>query len=226
MKSITLSNIIVLTLFLSSCSTSYLTNNQYTTSNLNNKSNLVNLKKIIKKPTKLPDVKKVELVKNEDVLKLFNDNIYGRLVNNSVENIFKEAKTYLGTPYRYGGTTRRGIDCSSFMQHIYKVEGIKLPRVSSRQARVGIAVSKDELRKGDLVFFSTTSRYRVTHVGMVTHVSESDIRFIHSGSSKGVSYASLNNKYWKNRYRGARRPHKLNDLTLVKNKVIDSLSTS
>lgn len=226
MKKITLSNIIVLTLFLSSCSTSYLTNNQHTAVTLNNKSNLVNLKNIIKKPKKFPNIKKIELAENEDVLKVFNDNIYSNLVDKSVENIYIEAKTYLGTPYRYGGTTRRGIDCSSFMQHIYKAEGINLPRVSSRQAKVGVAVSKNELRKGDLVFFSTTSRYRVTHVGMIIQVSDSDIRFIHSGSSKGVSYASLNSKYWKNRYRGARRPHKLNDFTLVKNKVIDSLSTS
>lgn len=131
----------------------------------------------------------------------------------AMNNIMAEAKSYLGTRYRYGGTTRSGIDCSAFMQKIYSVEGIELPRVSYHQAKTGTPVSRGELQKGDLIFFSTTSRYRITHVGMITDVTKDDITFIHAASSKGVSYASLNHPYWNSRYRGARRPNKLSDLT-------------
>lgn len=211
-------------LLLSSCSTSYLIPVKQIDRENFDRDGLILVKENLKKPIKLPKVDNL-ILNNNEVLEEDNQNNYSP-INQTVNNIFLEAKTYLGTPYRYGGTTRKGMDCSSFMQHIYKIEGIFLPRVSSRQARIGVPVSKGELRKGDLVFFSTTSRYRITHVGMVTDVSEQGIQFIHAASSKGVSFSTLNNPYWNRRYRGARRPHKLNELTVAKTKTIDSLITS
>lgn len=217
-------SILFIILLLGSCSTNYLTPVKQISQENFDRGGLILVKENLKKPIKLPKVDNF-ILNNNEVLEEDNQNNYSS-VNQTVNNIFLEAKTYLGTPYRYGGTTRKGMDCSSFMQHIYKIEGILLPRVSSRQARIGVPVSKGELRKGDLVFFSTTSRYRITHVGMVTDVSEQGIQFIHAASSKGVSFSNLNNPYWNRRYRGARRPHKLNELTVAKTKTVDSLITS
>ena len=150
-------------------------------------------------------------------------NIFVSNLESSFQNILTKAKTFLGTPYRYGGTTRNGIDCSAFMQQIYEVEGIMLPRVSSRQAKIGKAISRGELQKGDLIFFSTTHRYRITHVAMVMDVNQDGVTFIHSGSSKGVSIESLNHPYWNKRYREARRPEKFAQPMMVKMADLDSI---
>ena len=75
--------------------------------------------------------------------------------------LLKEAETYIGTPYRYGGTTRSGIDCSAFVRNVFETFNKNLPRVSADQAREGFTVSTDEAKEGDLVFFATRGRGRV-----------------------------------------------------------------
>lgn len=137
------------------------------------------------------------------------------LTNKAINNIIHRAKSFIGTPYRYGGTSRRGIDCSAFMQKAYQAEGIHLPRVSHQQAKMGMAVERNDLRKGDMIFFSTTSRYRITHVGMVVEVKDGEVYFIHAASSKGVSIAKLSNSYWNKRYRRARRLKQFNSPSFV-----------
>lgn len=124
----------------------------------------------------------------------------------SIDNILEQASTYLGTPYRYGGTTRRGIDCSAFVLSVFnEALGISLPRVAASQAQEGEHVSKSELRKGDLIFFSHGKR-RISHVGIVHDVTEDgEIKFIHAATSKGVTISSLNDRYWGPRYRLAKR---------------------
>lgn len=115
--------------------------------------------------------------------------------------LLQEAETYLGTPYRYGGTTRRGIDCSAFVKNVFSMFNKNLPRVSADQAREGYRVSTDELKEGDLVFFATKGRGRVTHVGIVHGKNENGVvQFIHSSTSKGVVITPITDSYWGKRY--------------------------
>ena len=124
----------------------------------------------------------------------------------TIDGILSEASTYLGTPYRMGGTTKRGIDCSAFVLNVYGSSvGIGLPRVAAAQAQEGERIEKENLEKGDLVFFQTRGS-RISHVGIVQDVTpEGEIKFIHASSSKGVTISSLNEKYWGARYRFAKR---------------------
>lgn len=118
----------------------------------------------------------------------------------SVDGIIATAKKYIGTPYVWGGTTPAGFDCSGYVQYVFKHHGIQLPRTSSQQFQSGIAVSKANLKPGDLVFFAT-SFGSVNHLGIYIGNNQ----FIHCGSSTGVTITSLNNSYWAPRYAGARR---------------------
>lgn len=109
--------------------------------------------------------------------------------------------SYLRVPYRYGGSTRAGIDCSAFTAVILSdAANVSLPRSASGQFRVGTKVAKQDLRFGDLVFFRTQGR-RVSHVGIFL---ENDV-FAHASVSDGVTFSSLESKYYKVRYAGARR---------------------
>ncbi|USL94647.1 C40 family peptidase [Riemerella anatipestifer] len=124
----------------------------------------------------------------------------------TIDEILSQASTYLGTPYRYGGTSRSGIDCSAFVLSVFnEVTGISLPRVAAAQAQEGEIVSKEELQKGDLLFFSQ-GRGRISHVAIVHEITEEgDVKFIHASSSQGVSFSSLNSNYWRARFRFAKR---------------------
>ena len=124
-----------------------------------------------------------------------------------IDDLLAEAQTYLGTPYRYGGMTRNGIDCSAFVLSVFgSVTGMNLPRVAASQAQEGEKIEKDQLQKGDLVFFSHQGRGRISHVGIVEEVSpEGDVKFIHAATSKGVMISSLNDSYWGPKYRFAKR---------------------
>ncbi|MDH6251779.1 cell wall-associated NlpC family hydrolase [Chryseobacterium sp. H1D6B] len=125
--------------------------------------------------------------------------------NKTIDNILSEASTYLGTPYRYGGTTRNGIDCSAFVLSVFgAAAGLSLPRVAASQAQEGERIEKENLQKGDLIFFSHGRR--ISHVGIVESVSEDgEIKFIHAATSKGVMISSLNDSYWGPKFRFAKR---------------------
>lgn len=125
--------------------------------------------------------------------------------NKTIDNILSEAATYLGTPYRYGGTTRNGIDCSAFVLSVFgAAAGLSLPRVAASQAQEGERIEKGNLQKGDLVFFSHGKR--ISHVGIVESVSEDgEVKFIHAATSRGVMISSLNDSYWGPKYRFAKR---------------------
>ncbi len=124
----------------------------------------------------------------------------------TIDGILSEANTYIGTPYRFGGMTRSGIDCSAFVLSVYgSVTGINLPRISSAQAQEGERVEREQLEKGDLLFFQTRGS-RISHVGIVQEITqEGEIKFIHASTSKGVTISSLNEKYWGLRFRFAKR---------------------
>ncbi len=116
------------------------------------------------------------------------------------KDIVATAKKYLGVPYKYGGASPKGFDCSGFVMFVYNEHGKKLPRSADKQYKVGKAVKTKNLALGDLVFFTTTEK-GASHVGIFVGGS----KFIHSSSSRGVIISALGDMYWKPRYLGARR---------------------
>lgn len=124
----------------------------------------------------------------------------------AIDAIIDEAYTYLGTPYRFGGTSRSGIDCSAFVLSVFgSVAGMNLPRVASAQAQEGEHIGKEDLQRGDLIFFSHRGS-RIGHVGIVESITpEGEVKFIHAATSRGVIVSSLNDSYWGPRYRMAKR---------------------
>lgn len=109
-----------------------------------------------------------------------------------------EAREWLGTPYKYGGETKSGADCSGFVMKVYhKVTGLKLPRNSAAQCDYCNKIKKEELETGDLVFFSSNaSKGRVAHVGMYV----GDGIMIHASSSRGVIETDINSDYFVRHY--------------------------
>lgn len=119
----------------------------------------------------------------------------------STNTLISTARSYIGTPYSYGGTTSSGFDCSGYTQHVFKQSGVSIPRTTGQQMAIGTAVSKSNLETGDIVFFNTSGK-GVSHNGIYIGSG----KFIHSSSSQGVMISSINDPaYWGSRYIGARR---------------------
>jgi len=107
-----------------------------------------------------------------------------------------------GVPYRYGMSSTRGSDCSGFTSLVYRSQGVKLPRTSREQSKVGAKVNRESLQKGDLVFFKTNRGTRINHVGIYI----GDGKFIHASSGGGkVQVNSLSEGYYSRRFAGGRR---------------------
>ena len=116
------------------------------------------------------------------------------------------ALDFQGTRYKYGGTTKKGMDCSGLIYTSFQKEGIQLPRVSRDMAKRGYKIHTNQVNVGDLLFFQTNkSRKVINHVGLVVEIVPGNVSFIHSTTSRGVIVSSLNEKYWNSAYVMARR---------------------
>ncbi|WP_027967134.1 C40 family peptidase [Halomonas halocynthiae] len=114
--------------------------------------------------------------------------------------LLSQHERWEGTPYRLGGTSSSGIDCSALVQNIYSDQfNIDLPRTTRHQVNEGAAVTRASLEPGDLVFFRPPGS---RHVGIYV----GDDQFLHASSSRGVMISSLDNVYWKRYYWKSRRP--------------------
>jgi cell wall-associated NlpC family hydrolase len=118
------------------------------------------------------------------------------------EELVRKANDFIGVPYLWGGMDAdRGFDCSGLAMTVYELNGLGLPRTAGEQYEAGTSVEREDLMKGDLVFFNISSGDKVTHVGIYT----GDGQFIHApGRGKKIRYDSLSGSYYLKRYAGAR----------------------
>jgi len=138
-------------------------------------------------------------------LTIRRDDVQERVAGNEGKGrqVVQQALRYKGTRYQYGGTTKRGLDCSGLVARVWAdLKLKKIPRVSSALYHSGEPVHLAELRPGDLVFFRNTSKRGISHVGVYTGKN----KFIHAaGRHKGVTIATLSDPYYQLHYAGARR---------------------
>ncbi len=123
--------------------------------------------------------------------------------------IIQAARSYTGVPFRWGGTTRAGMDCSGLLVVAFRAGDMAIPRTSYEQSKIGRNVSLYELHPGDLVFFAAKKGQpqQVTHVGMITEVrGKRDVQFIHASTKLGVVENNIYSDYYQRIFVKARRP--------------------
>ena len=121
-------------------------------------------------------------------------------ISGNVKEILTYANTFTGVPYKFGGTTPAGFDCSGYIRYVFQKIGFDMPRQADEQYTVGKKVEKNNLQPGDLVFFETYEP-GISHSGIYI----GDGQFISATSSSGVAVADIDDSYWGPRYRGAKR---------------------
>lgn len=126
--------------------------------------------------------------------------------NSKSNNIIDYAKQFKGVRYKWGGTTKSGMDCSGLVYESFKAYDILLPRSSKDIAKKGSKITLKHVKKGDLLFFKTNKRKNtINHVGLIVAIRDNDIEFIHATTSRGVIISRLNETYWLNAFSEARR---------------------
>jgi cell wall-associated NlpC family hydrolase len=126
--------------------------------------------------------------------------VMSKNANPTTAGIITTSRKYLGVPYKFGGITPKGFDCSGYLQYIFNENGMQIPRTADEQYKIGTSITQTQLQSGDLVFFTTYEK-GASHCGLYL----GDGKFIHASSSKGIHIDELNNSYWKPRYIGAKR---------------------
>ena len=118
----------------------------------------------------------------------------------SSESIVLTALTYMERPYKFGANEIYRMDCSAFVQRVFKVNGIKLPRTAEEQASMGIPVSLTNIKPGDLLFFSTYKK-GPSHVGIYI----GNGKMVHASRSRGITIDRIDDPYWQKRFLFAKR---------------------
>lgn len=123
------------------------------------------------------------------------------------DKIIWSAVSYKGTPYKYAGTTKSGMDCSGLIHTSFKERNIVMPRSSALLYKEGYKIPLSKAKRGDLLFFKTTNKTRskINHVAIVTSSNNGVVKFIHSTSSKGVIESSMLQDYWRKAFIEAKR---------------------
>lgn len=125
--------------------------------------------------------------------------------SNFASQLVKTAMKYEGVKYKYGGTTSAGMDCSGLVSTVFKEQDISLPRSSFDMSKVGQKLKREEIHKGDLIFFKTNGRNVINHVGLVTEVNGDEIIFIHASVQRGVIVSSTKESYYQRTFAQANR---------------------
>lgn len=143
---------------------------------------------------------------------LFTSNSFAFEIKNDslelpgIDKVINFASNLLGTKYKFGGMSPVGIDCSGMVFLAFKQLDIILPRSSHEIATLGINITFDDIKKGDLLFFKTRSNKRkIDHVALVVEKDSTDIKFIHATTKSGVIISSYKEKYWKKTFVKAQR---------------------
>ncbi|WP_412986467.1 C40 family peptidase [Pontimicrobium sp. IMCC45349] len=119
--------------------------------------------------------------------------------------IVKNAQYYSGTRYKYGGNSKKGMDCSGLVYVSFQKENISTPRTTKELSKTGTWIDLKKVKKGDLLFFATKKNSRkINHVGIVTS-TKNGVKFIHASTSRGVITSSLTERYWYFAFVQARR---------------------
>ncbi len=117
-----------------------------------------------------------------------------------VDALYEEYMKWEGTRYKFGGSSKQGVDCSSFVQQLYfNALGIRVPRTTKEQAKIGRWIKRSQLRSGDLVLFKTA--YNERHSGVYLEHG----KFMNASSKYGVTLSNINNPYWREKYWQSRR---------------------
>ena len=126
--------------------------------------------------------------------------------SNKIFDIIDFAKQFEGVKYKFGGTTKKGMDCSGLVYETFKAFDISLPRISRDMAKQGDKIFLEDIKEGDLLFFKTTKKRNIiSHVGLVVTALPGNIEFIHSTTNQGVIISSLAERYWYYSFAEARR---------------------
>ena len=188
MKKVLLFFIIVATI--SSCKSSKRAKKRNTTST-----------EIITKTNKKPEEKNKKSTKEKTLISKNS-----KASKSKAGDIIYFAKQFEGVRYKWGGTTKSGMDCSGLVYESFKTYDVVLPRISRDMAKKGTKISLKKVNNGDLLFFKTGNRRNsINHVGLIVAIRNNDIEFIHATSSKGVIVSHLSEAYWLKAFHEARR---------------------
>lgn len=117
-----------------------------------------------------------------------------------IVTLIDSAYSYIGTPYKWAGTSRSGMDCSGFVSTAFSAINVPLSRSSTEMSTQGKDIPLSQAEVGDLLFFKTNrKRNRISHVGIVVGVGD-DVKFIHASVSQGITVSSLSENYWQKAY--------------------------
>lgn len=154
------------------------------------------------------DIRKASKTKSRTILNEKEDNDLDLSASDApyvALQMINNAMTFIGVPYRGGGTSVSGMDCSGMVTAVFNMFDKKLPRSSHEMAKVGEKLDLGKVRKGDLLFFKTNGRRTISHVGFVVEVLADEIKFIHSSTSEGVIVSSTKEPYYKRTFAQANR---------------------